>query len=92
MVVVLTYHLVPAYEVVPILHSTHKRSPEVEPEVHLKAFGQNINLSLKPTKGLLSSGNHISMWTVTRNNSSPDGLDYEQVPEVYIYILSNNYH
>ncbi|XP_053598872.1 venom metalloproteinase 3 isoform X3 [Microplitis demolitor] len=76
-----TDEIVPAYEVVPILHSTHKRSPEVEPEVHLKAFGQNINLSLKPTKGLLSSGNHISMWTVTRNNSSPDGLDYEQVPE-----------
>ncbi|XP_034943935.1 venom metalloproteinase 3 isoform X1 [Chelonus insularis] len=75
------HETVPAYEVVPIVHSAHKRSPEIEPEVHLKAFGKNFNLSLKPTEGLLSSGKHISMWTVSRNNSSPNGLYYEEVPE-----------
>lgn len=73
---------VPTYEVVPVFHSIRKRSPEIKPEVHLKAFGKNFNLSLKPTAGLLPKGNHISMWTVSRNYSSPNGLYYEEVPEV----------
>ncbi|XP_015113594.1 A disintegrin and metalloproteinase with thrombospondin motifs 16 isoform X1 [Diachasma alloeum] len=76
-----SHHDVPAYEVVPVLHTPHKRSPEVTPEVHLRAFGENYNLSLKSTKGLLKPGKHVSMWTVSRNASSPDGLDYEEVPE-----------
>ncbi|XP_012283830.1 A disintegrin and metalloproteinase with thrombospondin motifs 8 isoform X2 [Orussus abietinus] len=76
-----THHAsVPEYEVVPVLHSVHKRSPEVRPEVHLKAFGKDFNLSLKPTEGLLSV-NHLPMWTVTKNASRPDGLHYEDLPE-----------
>ncbi|XP_033224617.1 A disintegrin and metalloproteinase with thrombospondin motifs 8-like isoform X2 [Belonocnema kinseyi] len=71
---------VPIYEVVPVLHSVHKRSPDAKQEVHLKAFGKNFNLSLKPTERLWS-GEHLSMWTVNRNNSQPDGLHYEKVPE-----------
>lgn len=72
--------LVPAYEIVPVLHSVHKRSTR-EPEIHLKAFGKDISLSLKPTEGLLR-GNHLPMWTVTKNASQPDGLRYEKVTNV----------
>ena len=75
---------VPIYEVVPVLHSVHKRSADAKQEVHLKAFGKNFNLSLKPTENLWS-GEHLRMWTVTRNNSQPDGLHYEKVLEVSAY-------
>ncbi|XP_012350165.1 A disintegrin and metalloproteinase with thrombospondin motifs 8 isoform X2 [Apis florea] len=68
---------VPTYEIVPVLHSVHKRSTR-EPEIHLKAFGKDISLSLKPTEGLLR-GNRLPMWTVTKNASQPDGLRYEKV-------------
>ncbi|XP_066590297.1 A disintegrin and metalloproteinase with thrombospondin motifs like isoform X2 [Prorops nasuta] len=71
---------VPAYEVVTVLHSMQRRSPEVRPEIYLKAFGEDINLNLKPTKRLWA-GNHLPMWTVTKNSSNPDGLHYERVPE-----------
>ncbi|XP_017882683.1 A disintegrin and metalloproteinase with thrombospondin motifs 8 isoform X2 [Ceratina calcarata] len=70
---------VPTYEVVPVLHSVHKRSVG-RPEVHLKAFGRDISLSLKPTEGLLTA-NHLPMWTVTKNVSQPDGLHYEKVTD-----------
>ncbi|XP_015184017.1 PREDICTED: A disintegrin and metalloproteinase with thrombospondin motifs 16 isoform X1 [Polistes dominula] len=69
---------VPSYEIVPVLHSIHKRSSGKKTEVHLKAFGSDISLSLKPTKGLLSP-NQLPMWTVTKNDSHPDGLLYERV-------------
>ncbi|XP_076298212.1 sol narae metalloprotease isoform X1 [Lasioglossum baleicum] len=67
---------VPAYEVVPVLHSAHKRNTE-KPEIHLKAFGKDIGLSLKLTEGLVPA--NLPMWTVTRNTSQPDGLHYEKV-------------
>ncbi|XP_011305157.1 A disintegrin and metalloproteinase with thrombospondin motifs 1 [Fopius arisanus] len=76
-----SHHDVPAYEVVPVLHMVHRRSPEVKPEIHLRAFGKNYNLSLESTKGLLKPEKHVPMWTVSRNTSSPDGLEYEEVPE-----------
>lgn len=63
-----------------MLHSVHKRSTR-EPEIHLKAFGKDISLSLKPTEGLLR-GNRLPMWTVTKNASQPDGLRYEKVTNV----------
>ncbi|KAK9301170.1 hypothetical protein QLX08_006387 [Tetragonisca angustula] len=68
---------VPTYEVIPVLHSMHKRSIE-NPEIHLKAFGKDISLSLKPTEGLLTM-NHLPMWTVTKDTSQPGGLHYEKV-------------
>nr|XP_033326103.1 A disintegrin and metalloproteinase with thrombospondin motifs 1-like isoform X2 [Megalopta genalis] len=67
---------VPAYEVVPVLHSVHKRNME-KPEIHLKAFGKDIGLSLKLTEGLLAA--NLPMWIVTKNTSQPDGLHYEKV-------------
>ncbi|XP_017762421.1 PREDICTED: A disintegrin and metalloproteinase with thrombospondin motifs 8 isoform X1 [Eufriesea mexicana] len=75
---------VPTYEVVPVLHSVHKRSTE-KPEIHLKAFGKDISLSLKLTEGLLTA-NHLPMWTVTKNSSQPDGLRYEKVTDADIDI------
>ncbi|XP_053976913.1 A disintegrin and metalloproteinase with thrombospondin motifs 8 isoform X2 [Hylaeus volcanicus] len=75
---------VPTYEIVPVLHSVHKRSTEA-PEIHLKAFGKDISLSLKPTDGLLTA-NRLPMWTVTKNASQPDGLHYEKVTDVDIDI------
>ncbi|XP_076385259.1 sol narae metalloprotease isoform X3 [Megachile rotundata] len=76
---------VPAYEVVPVLHSVHKRSIQEKPEIHLKAFGKDISLSLKPTEGLLAA-NHLPMWTVTKNASQPDGLHYEKVTDADVGI------
>lgn len=70
----------PPYEVVPVLHTVHKRSIDTT-QIHLKAFGKDISLSLKPTEGLLTA-NNLPMWTVTRNESQPDGLHYERVNEV----------
>ncbi|CAG5099733.1 Similar to Adamts16: A disintegrin and metalloproteinase with thrombospondin motifs 16 (Mus musculus) [Cotesia congregata] len=77
-----TDEIVPTYQVVPILHSVFKRSPEVEPEVHFKVFGQEYQLSLKPTERLFSPDKHIDMWTVIKNSSSPNGLDYEQEGDI----------
>ena len=65
----------------PVLHSVHKRSLE-KPEIHLKAFGKDISLSLKRTEGLLTA-NHLPMWTVTKNTSQPDGLYYEKVTDIH---------
>ncbi|XP_032665385.1 A disintegrin and metalloproteinase with thrombospondin motifs 1-like isoform X2 [Odontomachus brunneus] len=76
---------VPPYEVVPVLHTMHKRSIDAKPQIHLKAFGKDINLSLKPTEGLLTA-NSLPMWTVTRNASQPDGLHYERVKDVDVDI------
>ncbi|XP_014205080.1 A disintegrin and metalloproteinase with thrombospondin motifs 8-like isoform X2 [Copidosoma floridanum] len=71
---------VPPYQVVRVLHSVHRRSPEDEQEVHLNAFGKYYGLYLKPNDGLVS-GNSLRMWTVERNNSLPDGLRYERILE-----------
>ncbi|XP_011690230.1 PREDICTED: A disintegrin and metalloproteinase with thrombospondin motifs 8 isoform X2 [Wasmannia auropunctata] len=76
---------VPPYEVVPVLHTVHKRSVDAKPQIHLKAFGKDISLSLKPTEGLLTA-NSLPMWTVTRNASQPDGLHYERVKDVGVDI------
>ncbi|XP_011647138.1 A disintegrin and metalloproteinase with thrombospondin motifs 1 isoform X1 [Pogonomyrmex barbatus] len=76
---------VPPYEVVPVLHTVHKRSVDAKPQIHLKAFGKDISLSLKPTEGLLTA-NSLPMWTVTRNTSQPDGLHYERVKDVDVDI------
>ncbi|OXU29211.1 hypothetical protein TSAR_005336 [Trichomalopsis sarcophagae] len=76
---------VPAYEVVPILHSVHRRSPEARQEVHLKAFGKDYNLALTPNDGLWS-GKQLAMWTVDRNDSQLDGLHYQRIPEEDTYI------
>ncbi|XP_077255761.1 sol narae metalloprotease isoform X1 [Temnothorax americanus] len=76
---------VPPYEVVPVLHTVHKRSVDAKPQIHLKAFGKDISLSLKPTEGLLTA-NSLPMWIVTRNASQPDGLRYERVKDVDVDI------
>ncbi|XP_025157440.1 A disintegrin and metalloproteinase with thrombospondin motifs 1 isoform X2 [Harpegnathos saltator] len=76
---------VPPYEVVPVLHTMHKRSIDAKQQIHLKAFGKDISLSLKPTEGLLTA-NSLPMWTVTRNTSQPDGLHYERVKDVDVDI------
>ncbi|XP_012535500.1 A disintegrin and metalloproteinase with thrombospondin motifs 18 isoform X1 [Monomorium pharaonis] len=76
---------VPPYEVVPVLHTVHKRSVDAKPQIHLKAFGKDIRLSLKPTEGLLTV-NSLPMWTVTRNTSQPDGLHYERLKNVDVDI------
>ncbi|XP_011502963.1 PREDICTED: A disintegrin and metalloproteinase with thrombospondin motifs 8 isoform X2 [Ceratosolen solmsi marchali] len=74
------HEAVPVYEVVPVLHSLHKRSPETWQELHLKAFGKSYKLSLKPNNGLWLRG-QLPMWSVERNDSNHDGLHYERIPE-----------
>ncbi|KAG5323419.1 VMP03 metalloproteinase, partial [Pseudoatta argentina] len=63
----------------------HKRSLDAKPQIHLKAFGKDISLSLKPTEGLLTA-NSLPMWIVTRDSSQPDGLHYERVKDIGVDI------
>lgn len=80
---------VPPYEIVPVLHTmVHKRSVDAKPRIHLRAFGKDISLSLKPTEGLLTA-NSLPMWTVTKNASQPDGLHYERIKDVSKDLVCN---
>lgn len=52
--------------------------------VSLKAFGEQLHLSLTPTEGLFKHGgpHTLRMWTVKPNPNASQGLDYEEVIEV----------
>lgn len=75
--------IVPNYEIVPVLHSIHRRSPEAKQEIHLKAFGQDYNLHLKPNDGHVT-GKNVPMYIVEKNSTEPDGLRYEKISEVSV--------
>ncbi|XP_063990733.1 A disintegrin and metalloproteinase with thrombospondin motifs like isoform X2 [Diachasmimorpha longicaudata] len=75
-------HAVPAYEVVPVLHTLHKRRADEEQVVKMKAFNRNIKLYLKPTEGILY-GPHTPVFTVVPDKQQPRGLRYTKVRNPY---------
>lgn len=51
--------------------------------VSFSAFGENLNLTLKPTQGLFRDGpNLLKMWHVRPDANASQGLFYERVEEV----------
>ncbi|XP_026831024.1 A disintegrin and metalloproteinase with thrombospondin motifs 1 [Ooceraea biroi] len=72
------HHLVPEYEVVPVLHRTKKQEDSDVSEVKVKAFNDEVKLYLNPTEGILASKN-TPVWTVKSNPEASEGLQYEQV-------------
>lgn len=55
--------------------------------VSFSAFGESLNLTLKPTEGLFKSGpNSLKMWNVRSDPNATQGLIYEQVEEVSLSI------
>ncbi|KAG5346299.1 VMP03 metalloproteinase, partial [Acromyrmex charruanus] len=76
------HHLVPEYEVVPVLHRISKNEEMKENinELKIKVFNDDVNLYLNPTEGILASKN-TPVWTVSSNPEAPEGLQYKQVPK-----------
>jgi hypothetical protein len=61
-----------------------------EHTVSFNAFGQHVNLTLKPTKGLFKNGpNFLKMWHVRPDANASQGLLYEPVEEVRFSIHLN---
>lgn len=51
--------------------------------VSFQAFGQMLNLTLKPTKGLFKDGpQSLRMWSVRSDPNATQGLEYEEIVEV----------
>ncbi|KAG5323420.1 VMP03 metalloproteinase, partial [Pseudoatta argentina] len=76
------HHLVPEYEVVPVMHRISKNEEMKENinELKIKVFNDDVNLYLNPTEGILASKN-TPVWTVSSNPEAPEGLQYKQVPK-----------
>ncbi|KAH0954743.1 hypothetical protein HN011_007969 [Eciton burchellii] len=81
------HHLVPEYEVVPVLHRTKRQenSKADASEVKVNTFNENIELYLNPTEGILA-GKNTPVWTVKSNPKAPEGLQYEQVSWAMKYL------
>ncbi|KAL6256855.1 hypothetical protein P5V15_011790 [Pogonomyrmex californicus] len=75
-------HLVPEYEVVPVLHRTAKTddSEESGSEIKLNAFNKDVQMYLYPTEGILASKS-TPVWTVSSDSEATEGLRYKQVPK-----------
>lgn len=61
-----------------------------EHNVSFNAFGEELNLTLRPTQGLFRDGpNSLKMWHVRPDANASQGLFYEKVQEVSfcIYLL-----
>lgn len=71
----------PEYEVVPVLHTLHKRSADEVQIVKMNAFDRDINLYLRPTEGIYV-GENTPVFTVVPRSWHPDGLKYYQVRDV----------
>lgn len=57
-----------------------------EHNVSLSAFGENLNLTLKPAHGLFRDGpNSLKMWEVRSDANSSQGVTYEKIEDVSIY-------
>uniref|UniRef100_A0A182NPQ8 Uncharacterized protein n=1 Tax=Anopheles dirus TaxID=7168 RepID=A0A182NPQ8_9DIPT len=51
-----------------------------EHRVSFDAFGENVNLTLRKTEGLLRGGTHsLRMWNVRSDPNSTQGLVYEEI-------------
>lgn len=56
--------------------------------VSFQAFGEVLNLTLKPTKGLFKDGpQSLRMWSVRSDPNATQGLEYEEIVEVSTLIF-----
>ncbi|EFN68351.1 A disintegrin and metalloproteinase with thrombospondin motifs 1 [Camponotus floridanus] len=82
-------HLVPKYEVVPVLRRLKKKlgakHEDNTSEIELKAFNESVRLYLNPTEGILATED-TPVWTVTSDSEAPEGLLYKQVPSAMKYM------
>ena len=78
--------LVPPYEVIPVVQAKNQNAQEETYEVHLKAFGKNYNLLLKPNRHIWPNKD-VPVMTVAVNASNPDQLIYKEITDVSIKIL-----
>ncbi|KAK9892087.1 hypothetical protein WA026_018288 [Henosepilachna vigintioctopunctata] len=53
---------------------------DIMKQLHLKAFGRPISLSLLPTSGLYKKGK-LKIWTVEPNATAQHGVEYVELPE-----------
>lgn len=84
---------VPSYQIVPLVQDSedfrrNKREAAYSSEddggtkkMRLEAFGNRIDLVLKPNKGLIR-GDKIRMWNAVADANSTDGMNYEEIEEV----------
>lgn len=57
-----------------------------EHSVSLSAFGENLNLTLKPAHGLFRDGpNSLKMWEVRSDANASQGVIYDKVEDVSIH-------
>lgn len=62
-----------------------------EHNVSFSAFGEHLNLTLKPTQGLFRDGpNMLKMWHVRPDANASQGLFYERVEEVSLMSNQTN--
>uniref|UniRef100_A0A182YL37 Uncharacterized protein n=1 Tax=Anopheles stephensi TaxID=30069 RepID=A0A182YL37_ANOST len=62
-----------------------------EHRVSFGAFGQNVNLTLRKTEGLLRGGAHsLRMWNVRSDPNSTQGLVYEEIHDEMHFDSINN--
>lgn len=58
-----------------------------EHNVSLSAFGNNYNLTLRPTEGLFKDGPQLTrMWSVETNPNATQGLEYDEIVEVSTFV------
>lgn len=81
---------VPSYQIVPLeeIRRNKRETASSSDEdaggtrkMRLEAFGNRIDLVLKPNKGLIR-GDKIRMWNAVADANSTDGMQYEEIVEV----------
>lgn len=76
---------------VPVSHRVVKNddSKEGKNELKMKVFNDDVKLYLYPTEGILASEN-TPVWTVFSEPEAPEGVEYKQVPKVYVWFVIRN--
>uniref|UniRef100_A0A182WEC1 Uncharacterized protein n=1 Tax=Anopheles minimus TaxID=112268 RepID=A0A182WEC1_9DIPT len=64
-----------------------------EHRVSFDAFGENVNLTLRKTEGLMRGGPHsLRMWNVRSDPNSTQGLVYEEIHDEVCTRFCRNYY
>lgn len=68
---------------------TNNDGDNKEHNVSFIAFGEVMNLTLKPTEGLFKDGpSSLKMWAVKPDDKASEGLDYEEIVTTVRYDIS----
>ncbi|XP_014232382.1 A disintegrin and metalloproteinase with thrombospondin motifs 15-like [Trichogramma pretiosum] len=79
---------IPEYDVVPVSHAVHERSPEGGGDheyriLQIRALSRDIKLYLEPSKGILASNNTPIWFVKGGDRSSPLGLRYRRIRNAF---------